>query len=61
MERNTIKKIWLNTGHNHGNQTLFKPYTNNMVTSHMVPDISNIPDAFESPSRYQGNLFPPSR
>ncbi len=40
---------------------LFSPYTNVMVTSHMVPEISNIPEAFDNPSIYQGSLFSPSR
>lgn len=40
---------------------LFNPYTNNAVTSHIVPEISNIPEALDKPSKYHGNLFPPSK
>ena len=32
-----------------------------MVTSHMVPEMSNIPEALERPSMYQGMSLPPSR
>ena len=45
-----IRKIWLNTGHNHGIHTLFNPYTNSRVTIHMVPEMSNIPEALDNPS-----------
>src|SRR3546814_514960 len=60
-DRYIIKKIWLNTGQSHGIQILFMPYTNASVTIHMVPEISNISDALDMPSIYQGNFLPPSR
>jgi len=38
---------------------LFKPYRNNIYTSHIVPLMSNMPDASETPSMYQGSVLPP--
>ena len=40
---------------------LFNPYTTVMATSHTVPEMSNMPEAFDNPSMYHGMLFPPSR
>src|SRR5574344_1108145 len=60
-DKNIIRKIWLNVGQSQGIQILLRPYTNNSVTNHIVPEISNIPDASESPNMYHGIFRPPSK
>src|SRR5690606_1332248 len=60
-ERYIIMKTWLNTGQSHGIQILFMPYTKASVTIHMVPDISNISEALDMPSIYQGSFLPASK
>ena len=56
-----MRKIWLNTGQSHGIQTLLTPYVNISVTIHMVPEMSNIPEALDSPSMYHGNVLLPRK
>jgi hypothetical protein len=51
----------LKTGQSHGIHTLFTPYTNSQYTISIVPLMSNMPEAFETPSRYQGMAFPPRK
>ena len=58
--RYIIWKIWLKTGHNHTIQMDLKPYTKPIVTINMVPEMSNISEALDRPSMYQGSFFPPS-
>jgi hypothetical protein len=40
---------------------LLRPYTASQYTSNMVPAISNIPEAFDTPRKYHGKLFPPKK
>ena len=37
---------------------LFRPYTTQSATSHIVPEMSNMPDAFDRLSMYQGRDLP---
>ena len=59
--RNIMRKIWLNVGHTHGSQMLLRPYMNSQVTSTIVPLMSNMPEASETPSTYQGRHLPPRK
>jgi len=60
-ERYTIRNIWLKTGHTQGIHILFNPYRESQYTRSMVPAISNIPDALDTPRKYQGRLLPPRK
>jgi hypothetical protein len=60
-ERYTIRKIWLKTGQTHGIHILFIPYRESQYTRSMVPAISNMPEAFDTPRKYQGRLLPPRK
>ena len=40
---------------------LFSPYTNSSETIHIVPLTSNMPDASDTPSTYQGMRLPPRK
>ena len=48
---------WLNTGHSHGIQILFIPYTKQSATIHIVPLISNISEASLRPKQIPGQTF----
>src|SRR5271165_633632 len=56
-----MRKTWLNVGQSQGSHTLLRPYTKRIVTSHIVPEMSNIPCAFDRLSMYHGSSLPPSR
>ena len=61
IDKNTIKNTWLNVGQSQGIQRLFSPYTNSSITIHIVPLMSNCPDAFERPRKYHGSERPPRK
>ena len=61
MARNTNTKTWFQTGQSQGIQALFNPYTKRIITVHIVPLMSHIPEALDKPSMYHFMVFPPRK
>ena len=59
--RNTKTKTWFHTGQSHGIQALLRPYTNKIMTVHMVPLMSHMPEALDNPSMYHFMVLPPRK